>query len=194
MKHLLLTTLIVAALPCSGIFASAPHPFHVSVAEAEYNPQTGMLEVALRVYGVDLERTLTKQLGKPCDLDNKAQRDKLLKDYIARRFRAESISTKKKSPPQGSQKSDPKQNAAKRTIGRMNFVGSETEKADVWVYFELAPPVPGRGFALRNTVLTEVQPEQLNVVTLRTPSGRRTLYFSAKHETRSISLTPQGSR
>ena len=40
------------------------HPFHASIAEAEFNADSGKLEVALRLHPVDLEAVLREKHGK----------------------------------------------------------------------------------------------------------------------------------
>lgn len=167
---LLLIAAAAVALPEPAL---AVHPFHVSVAEVEYNTETRKLEIALRMYGVDIERALSKLAGKPCDLDDEKSRDKLLPQYLAKRFTTESATP----GPKGT-----------RSTGRMSYVGSELSGADLWAYFELTVPDGGRRFVLRNAVLTGVQPEQLNVVSLRSPAGRQTLFFNRKQLTRVTSV------
>lgn len=176
---------LLFALSCATTLAATPHPFHSSFAEMEYNPETKRLEVALRLYIVDCETALTKLNGKPIEINDEASRDKLLSKYLASKFRIEPTVVAK---PKLREKTE----SGKTGI---NYLGSEFEKAYVWVYFELTPPMNSHEFSLRNDVLVEVQPEQTNVVQFRHPNGRKLHSFDAKNRVRKLSLAkPQVPR
>ncbi len=173
---------VTIALLLLGSFAPRPtpaaHPFHTSTAEVEFNPASGRLEVALKVYSADLETALRRMDRSKVDLDNESVRDRLLKKYIASRFRIEDATPgHPPSPPTG------------HRTDSFHYVGSEIQGGDIWVYFELVAPARGQRFTLRNTVLTDVQPEQMNAVFFRGPVGTESLYFSATHVRRTLSLT-----
>lgn len=170
--------ILLVTLSCATTFAAAPHPFHTSMAEMEYNPETKRLEVALRLYIVDCETVLTKLNGKPVQIGDEANRDKLLQKYLETRFRIEPTAVVK---PKVGKKSKP----SKSTI---NFVGSEIDKAYVWAYFELTPPAKSKEFSLRNDVFVEVQPEQTNVVQFRHPNGRKLHSFDGRNRVQELSL------
>ena len=62
-----MTALLALALGLGGAAPAAEgvHPFHVTLAEAEYNAESRRLEVALRVYHpLDLETALTRRAGR----------------------------------------------------------------------------------------------------------------------------------
>ena len=56
-------TILASLVCCSAAIAGTPHPFHTSMAEVEYNPETKRLEVALKLYTVDAETALTRLNG-----------------------------------------------------------------------------------------------------------------------------------
>lgn len=176
-------TMFVACIPAS-VSASAPHPFHTSMAEVEYNPATGRLEVALKLYAIDAEAALSKLNGKACSLDDEATRDRLMKRYMLAKLRVERPSARKT-------KREPGLSVASQspTKPKFNYVGSELSNADVWVYFELEVPGGNGDFTLKNDVLTEIQREQLNIVRYRGPAGAQTLYFNARRKSCVLSLS-----
>lgn len=172
---------LLVCVTCCPAFASQPHPFHTSIAEVEYNPDSKRLEVALKLYAVDAETALTQLAGKACDLDNEKQRDPLLKRYLLARFSTESV-----KPPRKGDKAEGTDKKPK-TESTLRYIGSEIDGANLWAYFELPVPKPGE-FLMRNEVLTEVQQQQLNVVRFRGPAGEQTLFFSSKNKRCSLSL------
>ena len=182
MRFLILTAVAVAV--CSATAnAGTPHPFHTSMAEMEYNPQTKRFEISLKLYAVDAETALSRINGKACDLDDEATRDRLMERYLSKRFQTEST-TKVKPAVTGN---DDTKNPAKPQPPQLVYVGSQLSGADVWAYFEL--PSQGKDFKLRNEVLTEVQHEQLNIVRFKGPAGTQTLYFNRDNKLCSLSLT-----
>ncbi len=66
--------------------AEPPHPYHVSLAEVNWNAKSQNFEVALCLWPADLEKALTRQTGRPIDLEKEANIDRLMEAYIAKRF------------------------------------------------------------------------------------------------------------
>lgn len=63
--------------------AVAAHPFHVTIAEVNFNAETERLEVALRVYNPgDLEEVLGQRLGERVDLERTEEVDSAILDYL----------------------------------------------------------------------------------------------------------------
>ena len=182
--------------------ATEPHPFHVSMAEVEYNPQSKALEVALKLYAVDAEQALRRIKDKATkfDFDTEAQRDKLLKKYLPTRFSVRTIAKPNKPAPKtidpvSGRALAPGKNQKQPTpkAPAFRYVGSETDGAWVWAYFELPVDLSRGQFELSNTVLNEIQLEQLNVVAFKPLTGRaQTIYFDRKKPTQP--LVPRGPK
>ncbi|MFK7822251.1 MAG: DUF6702 family protein [Planctomycetaceae bacterium] len=176
---------VLLAMACVPAFASAPHPFHSSMAEMEYNAETNRIEVALKLYAVDSEVALTRLGGKPCNLDNEPNRDRLLQTYLASRFR---IVEDKETTPKRSSENKGKPLPRAKGKSAFNYVGSEVSGAHLWVYFELQVPKASKQFTLQNDVLLEVQKQQLNVVRFRAGKSQQTQFFNEKNKTRKLTF------
>ncbi len=181
----------------ASIQATEPttHPFHTSMAEVEYNPQSKALEVALKLYAVDAEQALhrIRKKGTKFDFDNEKQRDALFAKYLPSRFVASALTPAPDKPSEQKKPAKPQaKGSSKAKRPALRYVGSEVEGAYVWAYFELPVDVSKGQFELVNKVLTGVQLEQLNVVTFKSSRGRsQTLYFDRKTPKRSISIAPR---
>lgn len=162
------------AIVCAGLLvlvAVAPavaHPFHVTISEAEYNPRTDHLEVALRVKPVDLEEALQARFRKKVKLEKDKRADALIAKYLESVFVV--------------------RDAAGKPIP-LKWVGKEVEIQRVWLYFEF--PLKGKlaGAVLDNRVFLEILPDQINTVTFRRGRAQRTLHFTRRKMKRPIAFT-----
>ena len=146
-----LTTFMAAAACASTAVA---HPFHVSIAEMEFNAPRRRLEVALRVHPLDLEKALMRREGERVDLDRTADIDRHLAAYVQEVFL---VKTSAGAP------------------CRVTWVGKEVTLKDAWLYFEVPLPADARQFTLSNRTFFELQEDQSNTMTLRLGAQRRTL-------------------
>lgn len=73
------------------------HPYHVSMAEVNWNAKTRKFEVALCVWPADLEKALGQQEGRTIDLAKEPNVDQMMEAYVVRRFflRADPATPKK---------------------------------------------------------------------------------------------------
>jgi len=180
-----------------GAAEPAAHPFHVSMAEVEYNPKSRAMEVALKLYAVDAEQALRRIRSKDgkFDFDDEQQRDTLLKKYLPTRFYVQRGATKKKRAsgpidPVSGRALAPAKTKQEPTMPSFRYVGSEIDGAWVWAYFEVPVDLSRGQFELSNTVLNEIQLEQLNVVAFKTPRGRaQTIYFNRKKPVQTVKPT-----
>ncbi|MEZ6107744.1 MAG: DUF6702 family protein [Pirellulaceae bacterium] len=149
LAHLLLVTLVV----CSGQAANARanHPFHSTLMEMEWNPQSGKFEVALSMWPVDVEdmlkrdRDLVEVVGGLIDLDDETQHDAIdpvLRRYIQRQLRLGFSSTGGAGPSdQESETDEPNENRDLGENSRLLWLGFEVERDSLWCYFEWQPPI-----------------------------------------------------
>ena len=88
-----ITLLLIFVLVTIGTISSSvvvavepPHPYHVSLAEVNWNPESQKFEVALCLWPADLEKALAQQTGRPIDLAKEPDVDRLIETYVAKRF------------------------------------------------------------------------------------------------------------
>jgi hypothetical protein len=144
-----------------------PHPYHVTIAEAELNTKTKKLEVALKLRPEDLERALSARLQKKINIEKHPKIDALITAYL------QSCLTFK----------DKKGKAQK-----LSWVGKELNLKSLWLYFEIPMPNGLQALKIENKLLFKVLPDQLNTMNFKDGKTRCSLTFSRKHKTRTVAL------
>ncbi len=148
------------------------HPFHVSLAEVEWNKKSQSLEVALRVWPGDIESVLRQREGKRIDLDTTSKIDDLLTAYLTEKLRFFA----------GGQKSkDAKPLAIK-------WVGKEVNTKEAWLYFEVPFSDPNQTLSIENRLLFELLPDQQNTMIFKQKKKRSTLTFHQDKARQAIEL------
>lgn len=112
----LLAILFVTCIVGVGQSANPYHPYHVSLAEIEFNQETGNYEVSLCVWPADLERALGRMSEEPVDLDTAENLDELITKYLEQKFQFRS---------------------ADDSVAPIRFVGKELDLKQGWLYFEM---------------------------------------------------------
>ncbi|GAB4183824.1 MAG: hypothetical protein Tsb002_06300 [Wenzhouxiangellaceae bacterium] len=133
------------------------HPYHESLAELEWNQASGRWEVALRVLPEDLEDAVSAFTGRRSVIDATPGMDQAVAAYLQHRFQIRTVG--------GEQ------------LSTLHWVGKQVDHKAAWLYFELEAPAPP--VELRNTVLFERQPQQINRVLLWVQGQRQAVDFSA---------------
>ena len=151
---------------CAAPAPPVEHPFHVSVAEVEYNPKSKCLEFALRVWPEDLEKALNRVSKKPVDLDRTAKIDDLIFAYLKKNIRISSDGKKK---------------------CELRWVGKEVEVKQTWLYYEAKTGVEPADFHFSNTIFFELQDDQINIFNLTLKNRRASLSFAKDKPTRQLS-------
>lgn len=136
------------------------HDYFITVARAKYNAKSAQLEVGLKVFTDDLEKTLEKLVGEPVKLSNPKAREAAeepLSVYLQQRFVVM----------QGA------------TLMEQLFLGIETNPDETWLYFEVDMPASG-AFSVKNTVLFDIFPSQVNILHLNVNGQEQSHYFTAQ--------------
>lgn len=137
------------------------HPEHESLAQVEWVPESATLEVALRVDARHLEETLRPVAGRRVDLERLADADDVVVRYLRDRFQV-------------------------RARGGANcpltWVGHELEGPDAWLYFEVDLSDARGAIEMRNTVLFERLPRQINTVVVTASERRGALFFTVRED------------
>lgn len=145
---------------------AAAHPFHVTIAEADYNEDSGKLEVALRVYNPgDLEEALGRRSGERVDLERTENVDDLIVAYLEDALIVER--------PDG-ESTD------------IEWVGKEVTVKTTWLYFEIPLPGGPEGATFTNTLLFEVEPDQANTIVFDRGDERASLRFTRDEPTQTF--------
>ena len=170
------------------------HPFHISVAELEYNPATQKLEVSLKLHATDFERALSKLVGHDVDLEGDAFKDgKLATEYLNSHFYLVPATEAAKE----SSDTEASDSATAAPRSKCHFVGSELKQSWMWLYFEMDIPKAEGDLALYNTVLLDLTDGQINTATVRHDSKRHALKTTDKNRWSEFSrqwLTPSNPR
>jgi hypothetical protein len=144
--------------------AARAHPIHSSYAEADYRPDSGQLEIALRVFTDDAEAALSARAGKKISVTAApaAEVDRLLLAVVQSAFRVKSNTG---------------------AVQPLTWIGRELKDGDQHLWIFLTCPLPGgaAGARLSDRVLHETFSDQLNSVRVRdhsaTPARQTTLLF-----------------
>ena len=127
----------------------AAHPYHVSNAEVKWNPKSGNFEVALCLWPADLETALSREQGKPIDIDKVENLDEMLKSYVTKHF----LIRKTDSSPDDS-KPD------------VRWVGHEKNVKQAWMYFEVTGDKSPASWTIENQIFFDLNDDQLNYLQL----------------------------
>jgi len=196
LKSLLAMLLTLILVTTTSTLTRGAHPFHVSVAEAKWNPDTGRLEVSIKCHPIDLENALRLKTKEKIDLDHTENIDELLAEYVRNHFRIEEVPPGQKpvaddansniSPtPVDAKPSDKttNPNPAKPLFAKFHWVGKEVELKWAWLYFELELSPQKSELYLTDTLLMDVLEDQSNSVVIHSGPKRQSMMFNAKRRT-----------
>lgn len=122
-----------------------PHKFYVSLTEVKYNAHTERFEVSMRIFPDDLDRALLERSGIQTGLATEMEHEKadsLLKVYLVESFSIQ----------------------ADEAEIAITFLGKEPESDAIWCYLESDPVSAPRVLSIRSELLTEIFPDQVNIV------------------------------
>ncbi len=159
----------VLALPASAL----AHPIHRSVAEADYNRTTHMLEVALRVFADDFEAALSARAKKKISLE-KTPAEEL--ETLARAYLTEKFTVR----------------TADGHLATLRWVGRELKDAENELWFTFEVPLLGgvAGTRVRHAVLADHFRDQLNSVLVRDGPRSVSLVFLPNHGEKTVRFRP----
>ena len=170
-----IAVLLALAIVCSHRLELVchAHPFHISMADVEYNATTARLEVALRVFPLELERALLIRNARRVDLDSTPEIDRLIAEYLRTVFVV--------TLPSGD-------GAALAWLGKDVGIG------EAWLYFEYELPAGMQGVRIENRIFHELEADQANTINLRVGDSLSTLICrreSSTPPTRTANATPR---
>ncbi|MBB5210867.1 DUF6702 family protein [Microbulbifer hydrolyticus] len=132
--------LLLVLLALLGSQAHA-HRYHFGLTELSVNERTQSLEIAHRFFVADVERALSLSAGEEMQ-DARKQ----MEAYVNQHFQMRSESG---------------------ALVKPRWVGMESDVHDVWIYQEVPlTAVQGKSFKVRQTMLMEVERDQVNTLNL----------------------------
>ena len=161
----LLTTILLLNVHA---IAFAAHPYHVSLAEIEFNRKTGNFEVAVCLWPADVEKALREREKKPVDLDKSQDLDRMLTTYVESRM---SLMIEDKR------------------VSRIRWVGYQTDNKQTWLYFEMIPTqrlADSHHFKIENRLFFELNEDQVNQINIRIDKSTKS--FSTRRGSGNIEL------
>lgn len=127
------------------------HEMHNSMADLTYNQSAKVLEVQLTIYSDDLLAALEKaNPGKKLKIDTSKEAVAAIHQYVAKKF----VILDAANRPQ-----------------TIRFIQDEITSESVKVYFSVLNIKDMKGKKLKNTVLSDVFDDQVNMVNVLMPSG-----------------------
>jgi hypothetical protein len=165
---------VILLLATNNAMAFAPHPYHVSRAEIEFNAQTNKFQVALCVWPEDLEKAVAKLSKQPVDLDTTEGVEDLIRDYVANQFRivdANAVVEEAVADDDVKEKAEGTENeivsgkfSAEQALPEsFRWVGYELELKQAWLYFEIDAG-EAEAWRIESQVFFELNDDQFNQV------------------------------
>ncbi|HEX5153606.1 MAG TPA: DUF6702 family protein [Parafilimonas sp.] len=121
------------------------HPFYISMTEIEHDKTNNTVEISVRIFTDDFEKTIRQTYTGKVDLLNKNEKtnsEKLIREYIKKHL---------------SLKADGKPLT-------MQFDGFESEEGSIWSYFECPNISSIQSLEVNNTILYDYKDEQINFI------------------------------
>ena len=144
----------VLAFAVIGLFTAAIHPYYISVTEVKYKSEEKAIQVSSKVFSDDIENALRKTYSVTVDVDAKkdsARVHKLLADYFEKHLNITVDGQKIK----------------------LDFLGFEKEEDVTWCYFEATEVKEFKKICVENTLLYDLQKEQINMLHFLSKAGRQ---------------------
>ncbi len=123
------------------------HKFYVSITDMTYNSNSKSLEIVIKCFVDDLEKTIKSVHGQSLFLATEKeseQSDSILELYTQKHF---SISTEEK-------------------IEQLNYLGHESDQDYVWIYVEIPKFKPKLPLNIKHSFLFELFNDQQNKIRL----------------------------
>ena len=121
------------------------HPFFVSVIEINHNQKEATVEISVRVFAEDIEKTMQKYTSAKVDILNPPDKillDKEISTYISQRLKL-SVNGKPVT---------------------LKYIGHEIQKESVWSYFEVAKVPDLSKLEVDCSLLYDYEKNQTNIL------------------------------
>jgi len=137
------------------------HRFYTAIFQINFVPQKKMIQITTRIFMDDFNDALKNQYHKTTFLgtDKETEADvDLMKKYLAEKFR---LTINGKFQP-------------------MNYLSKEIEDNVLVCYFKMNEVTKINSLTVENSILTEVHPEQQNIIQFNNNGTKSSLLFSGE--------------
>lgn len=124
------------------------HPFFISMTDINHNVKNKTLEVSVRIFTDDFEKTLKQNCNCKVDLinpGNKGEMEKLASNYIMKHLQ---VKIDGQPVP-------------------LQFAGYQQEEGSIWSYFEIKNVASLKKLELQNTLLYDFSESQVNMIHIK---------------------------
>lgn len=159
--------LILLTLFISGAWLM--HKFYVSLSEIRYNTETERYEVSMRIFPDDLDRVLLARSGITSQLATELEHksaDSLLMVYLLEVFSIE----------------------VNGAVLELNYLGNEPESDAIWCYLESSRVAAPENITIRNVLLTEHFPDQVNIIQVYHGKWNKGLLLDRNQDSGTLSI------
>ncbi|MEZ6118807.1 MAG: DUF6702 family protein [Pirellulaceae bacterium] len=148
--------------------SAAAHPFHVSTAEANWNPESKMLEVAVKLDVLDLQNAVRQSSQTKVQITDVQAADALVQKYVRTRLQFRL--------------------GDKKELAEWTWVGYEVDLKSAWLYLELPLPNGAAELKISNTLLFGDVFGQVNYMTIQQADQHATVRCTAKDKWQDVQL------
>jgi len=151
-SSLLILSLLLAALALPT--NTAAHRYHTSVTRLEYNAEDHMVEITVQTFADDIEAALKRSGASNVSLDSRKSNELVL-EYLRKVFEIRTGEARLE----------------------LEWIGMELKGHSVWIYLQAKASNGLSNASLRNNLLFEVFPDQVNIVNVIRDGKRASLVF-----------------
>jgi hypothetical protein len=140
--------------PLATLFITMMHPFFISVIDINHNEKEAVLEISVRTFTDDLEKTINQESNIAIDFNNPAQKEKadqLIKNYLVKKLSL----------------------VANGNKCNLEYLGFEIQKESTWTYFEVKNIKELKQLNVVCDILSGISPEQINIIHVKTKGQRK---------------------
>lgn len=146
---------------------SIHHPFYVSVSEFVYNMDSKRMEISVKIFTDDFEKTLRIRHQKPIDLLHPVNPDST--DFMVSHYISENLIIR-----------------CDGTTLSPNFLGYEREGEAIWSYFESDEITKPKSIEITNQLLYKNFEGQINILHVRIGKERKSYKLTNPESTASF--------
>lgn len=153
--------LLILTLPLFSF--NVAHKFYVSVTEIEYSEENSSLQIISRIFTDDMENLLKTRYNKELKLMAKEEHpsaDHYIERYISQKFKI----------------------SVDGTVYTFNYLGKKYDNDQLILFIEIEEVALFSSIAIQNGILTDLFPEQKNVVHVELKGKTKSLLLSKEQE------------